>query len=93
MEIDSELLEKILINVEKPIRYVGGEWNAVRKSHEDVDVSVLLAFPDTYEIGMSHLGLRILYHILNEREDVVCERTFMPWVDMYGVMMDSRIPL
>ena len=93
MEIDSELLERILVGVEKPIRYVGGEWNAVRKSHEDVDVKVLLAFPDIYEIGMSHLGLKILYHILNEREDVVCERTFMPWVDMYDVMMSSRLPL
>ena len=64
MEIDPELLEKILMNVEKPIRYVGGEWNATRKRHDDVDVKVLLAFPDTYEIGMSHLGLRILYCLL-----------------------------
>lgn len=93
MEIDSGLLEKILINVEKPVRYVGGEWNAIRKSHCDVDVKVLLAFPDTYEIGMSHLGLRILYSVLNRRDDVVCERTFMPWIDMYDAMMKSGIPL
>lgn len=93
MEIDSGLLERILMNVEKPIRYVGGEWNATRKSHDDVDVKVLLAFPDTYEIGMSHLGLRILYHVLNKRDDVVCERTFMPWTDMYDSMMNSGIPL
>jgi hypothetical protein len=65
MEIDQQLLEKILMDVEKPIRYVGGEWNAIIKRHDDVDVKVLLAFPDTYEIGMSHLGLRILYSILN----------------------------
>ena len=93
MEIDPELLEKILMNVEKPIRYVGGEWNATRKRHDDVDVKVLLAFPDTYEIGMSHLGLRILYSILNSRDDVVCERTFMPWIDMYDAMRSSGIPL
>jgi hypothetical protein len=93
MEIDPELLEKTLMNVEKPIRYVGGEWNATRKRHDDVDVKVLLAFPDTYEIGMSHLGLRILYSILNSRDDVVCERTFMPWIDMYDAMRSSGIPL
>lgn len=93
MEIDPGILEKILVNVGKPIRYVGGEWNAIRKNHDDVDVKVLLAFPDTYEIGMSHLGLRILYSILNTRDDVVCERTFMPWIDMYDAMMNSGIPL
>ena len=93
MEIDSRSLEKILMNVEKPIRYVGSEWNAARKRHSDVDVKVLLAFPDTYEIGMSHLGLRILYSILNMRDDVVCERTFMPWIDMYSAMRSSGIPL
>jgi len=93
MEIDQQLLEKILMDVEKPIRYVGGEWNAIIKRHDDVDVKVLLAFPDTYEIGMSHLGLRILYSILNSRDDVVCERTFMPWVDMYDAMRRARLPL
>ena len=93
MEIDLKLLERLLVNVEKPIRYVGGEWNAIKKDHDCVDVSVLLAFPDTYEIGMSHLGLRILYSILNKRNDVACERTFMPWIDMYKAMTDAGIPL
>jgi hypothetical protein len=76
----SELFKRvseILLSVSKPVRYIGNEYNAVHKDHKDVDVSFALAFPDVYEIGMSHLGIRILYHLLNDREDVVCERVFV----------------
>ncbi len=93
MEIDVELLDELLDGVEKPARYVGGEWGAVRKRPGETDVSVLLAFPDVYEVGMSHLGLKILYHILNLRDDVACERTFMPWVDMWQAMTTKGVPL
>ncbi|MEW5865469.1 MAG: TIGR03960 family B12-binding radical SAM protein [Bacillota bacterium] len=93
MQVNLELLDEILDTVEKPARYVGGEWSAVCKDLGEVEVRVLLAFPDVYEVGMSHLGLRILYHILNRRDDVACERTFMPWVDMQGAMVEKRIPL
>lgn len=93
MKVDLELLCEVLETVEKPARYVGGEWNATHKDPDEVEVRVLLAFPDVYEVGMSHLGLRILYHILNQRDDVACERAFMPWVDMQGVMVEKGIPL
>lgn len=93
MQIDSRLLDEILEVVERPARYVNGEWNAVHKRLDEVDVRVLLAFPDTYEVGMSHLGLKILYYILNQRDDVACERTFMPWVDMHAAMKEKGIPL
>ncbi|MCR4401823.1 MAG: TIGR03960 family B12-binding radical SAM protein [Firmicutes bacterium] len=93
MQIDSRLLDELLEKVERPARYVDGEWNAVHKSLDEVEVTVLLAFPDTYEVGMSHLGLKILYYLLNQREDVACERTFMPWVDMHSAMKERGIPL
>ncbi|MDI7246245.1 MAG: TIGR03960 family B12-binding radical SAM protein [Bacillota bacterium] len=93
MEIDSRLLYEILEDVERPARYVNGEWNAVHKRLDEVDVKVLLAFPDTYEVGMSHLGLKILYYILNQRDDVACERAFMPWVDMHAAMKEKGVPL
>jgi radical SAM superfamily enzyme YgiQ (UPF0313 family) len=83
----------ILLSVSKPVRYVGNEYNAVHKDHKNVDVSFGLAFPDLYEIGMSHLGIKILYHLLNAREDVVCERIFAPWVDMEQLMRERNIPL
>ncbi|MDD5634122.1 MAG: TIGR03960 family B12-binding radical SAM protein [Candidatus Omnitrophica bacterium] len=69
-------------NVQKPARYTGGEINSVKKTFTDQRTSVLLAYPDTYEIGMSYLGFKILYHLLNERDDIQCERAFMPWEDM-----------
>lgn len=85
--------EDILPRVMKPARYTGGEFNAVIKGHDSVDVTFALAFPDTYEIGMSNLGLRILYHILNARPDVAAERVFAPWTDMEAEMRQHGIPL
>ncbi|MGB2600480.1 MAG: TIGR03960 family B12-binding radical SAM protein [Candidatus Omnitrophota bacterium] len=75
-------LKNILTRVQKPGRYIGGETNSVRKDHTKDKVSVALAYPDLYEVGMSYLGMRILYHLLNEKDDVVCERVFAPWSDM-----------
>ncbi len=75
-------LRQILSKVQKPGRYIGGETNCVRKKFTQDRISVALAYPDTYEVGMSYLGLRILYHLLNERDDIVCERVFAPWPDM-----------
>ena len=86
-------IEKYLDKVEKPSRYVGGEYNSVVKNKDDVDIRVAFCFPDTYEIGMSHLGLRCIYHVLNNMPDVWCERSFMPWTDMEEVMRKNNIPL
>jgi len=86
-----ELLDDILPRVTKPARYTGGEFNAVLK--DSADVRFALAFPDTYEIGMSNLGLRIIYHILNRRPDTAAERVFAPWVDMEEEMRLHRLPL
>lgn len=86
-------LEAILPTVSKPGRYLGLERNLVRKDWNSVPVRLLLAFPDTYEIGMSHQGTRILYHIANRRPDSLCERTFAPWPDMAQAMKEAGIPL
>lgn len=86
-------LEDVLPRVTKPARYAGGEYNAVRKDHRSVEVKFALAFPDTYEIGMSNLGVRILYEILNRRPDTVAERVFAPWVDMESEMRQHGLPL
>lgn len=86
-------LDRILREVEKPARYIGSEYNSVHKDPDNVKVRVALAFPDVYEIGMSHLGIKILYHLLNRREDVYCERVFCPWVDMEKKMKQEDIPL
>ena len=88
-----KLDDKILLNVEKPARYTGGEWNMAVKNPEEVDVRFAFCFPDVYEVGMSHLGMKILYHVLNKRSDVYCERVFAPWVDMEEIMRDKGIPL
>lgn len=88
-----ELKEEILLKVQKPARYVGGEVNSVIKDKNKVDIRFAFCFPDVYEVGMSHLGLRILYHLLNEREDCYCERVFAPWVDMEQSMRENNIPL
>ena len=82
-----------LQHVEKPARYTGGEWNSIVKDHNTVDVTMALAFPDVYEVSMSHLGIKILYGLLNEREDVAAERVFAPWHDMEQEMRDRKIPL
>lgn len=79
---DEAEFQEILLAVEKPLRYIGGEWNEVVKDHDAVDLTFALAFPDVYEIGMSHLGFRILYSLLNAREDTAAERVFCPWPDM-----------
>lgn len=87
------LTEEILLKVKKPARYIGGEWNSVVKDHKDIKCKVALAFPDVYEVGMSHLGLKILYSLLNDRQDIACERVFAPWFDMEGIMRERKIPL
>ncbi|MCX8129342.1 MAG: TIGR03960 family B12-binding radical SAM protein [Clostridia bacterium] len=85
--------DEILQSVEKPSRYTGSEWNSVHKNPGDVNIRFAFCFPDVYEIGMSHLGMKILYHLLNEREDVYCERVFAPWVDMEQKLRENKIPL
>ena len=85
--------ERILKKVEKPARYTGGEWGQTVKDKNAVDVRFAFCFPDTYEIGMSNLGVRILYHVLNSREDTWAERAYAPWVDMEACMREENIPL
>jgi radical SAM family uncharacterized protein len=86
-------LEKILRRVQKPGRYSGGEWNAVRKDWTSTYVKMAFAFPDVYEVGMSHLGLQILYGMVNDREDALLERVFAPWPDMEEQMRSTGLPL
>ncbi|MBR6360371.1 MAG: TIGR03960 family B12-binding radical SAM protein [Clostridia bacterium] len=86
-------LEKYLMKVQKPGRYVGGELNSVVKPRESVDISYAFCFPDTYEIGMSHLGMKILYSLVNARDDARCERVFAPDTDMEEIMRRENIPL
>lgn len=85
--------DDILQSVEKPARYTGGEWNSIRKEFSSVDIRFAFCFPDVYEVGMSHLGMKILYHLLNERKDTLCERVFAPWTDMEAKMRENGIPL
>lgn len=86
-------LDELLLTVQKPGRYVGGEWNAVKKEWTSDKIKVLLAFPDAYEVGMSHLGIKILYAILNERDDCLCERVFSPWPDFESVLRKNGMSL
>ena len=86
-------VEKLLAHVQKPGRYIGGELNSIIKDKETVDLRYAFCFPDTYEIGMSHLGMKILYSIANDREDVWCERVFAPWHDMEAQMREHNVPL
>ncbi len=88
-----EKIDSLLDRVQKPARYMGGEMNAVYKDSSCVDIRYAFAFPDVYEVGMSHLGSRILYDIINKREDAQCERVFMPWVDMADLMRAEGVPL
>lgn len=90
--IYEQLLEKCLEKVQKPARYLGNEFNSVHKEHSGL-MSFAFCFPDVYEVGMSHLGMKILYHMLNDREDTVCERAFAPWVDMEEEMGKYALPL
>lgn len=86
-------LERILPRVQKPARYTGGEYNQILKDKKSVDIRLAFCFPDTYEIGMSNLGMKILYHTMNSLDYVWCERVFAPWSDMYECMQNNSIPL
>ena len=88
-----KITDHFLHKVEKPSRYVGGELNQVVKNPKDVDIRFAFCFPDVYEVGMSHLGTRILYHTINERKDTYCERVFAPWPDMEAELRKNEIPL
>ncbi|MFA6983233.1 MAG: TIGR03960 family B12-binding radical SAM protein, partial [Sedimentibacter sp.] len=90
--IDVKKLDRELLKVEKPARYVGSELNSVVKN-KDIDIRFAFAFPDIYEVGMSHTGLHILYHLMNSMQNVWCERVFAPWTDMEEVMRKNNIPL
>ena len=85
--------DEILLQIDKAARYIGGEVNSVMKDREKVDIRFCMAFPDVYEIGMSNLGMMILYDMFNKREDVWCERLFSPWTDLDKVMRENKIPL
>ena len=87
------LSDEILLNIEKPARYIGGEINSVMKDKEKVDIRFAMCFPDVYEIGMSHLGIQILYDMFNRREDTWCERVYSPWLDLDKMLRDRNIPL
>lgn len=87
------LSDEILMKIDKPARYIGNEWNSVRKKKEDVEIRFAMCFPDVYEIGMSHLGIQILYDMFNKRQDVWCERVYSPWPDLHAIMKEEHIPL
>ena len=87
------LNDEILLKIEKPARYIGNEVNSVMKDKNEVDIRFAMCFPDVYEIGMSHLGIQILYALFNKREDVWCERVYSPWLDLDKVMREEQIPL
>ena len=87
------LNDEILLNIEKPARYIGNEINSVMKDKEKVAIRFAMCFPDVYEIGMSHLGIQILYDMFNRREDTWCERVYSPWIDLDRVMREQHIPL
>src|SRR5437764_9652836 len=87
------VLDRLILGAQKPSRYAGGELNAVHKRLDQVAVKWGLAFPDTYEVGMSNVGFRLLYHALNERPEIACERFFMPWPDMEAALRAERLPL
>ncbi|EQB88290.1 radical SAM family uncharacterized protein [Clostridium punense] len=89
----NKISDDILYKVEKPARYIGGEFNSYNKDKEKVDIRYAFCFPDVYEVGMSHLGTKILYYTLNEREDTFCERSFAPWPDMEALLRENNIPL
>ncbi len=86
-------LDRVLLKVQKPARYIGGELNSTIKDKNKVDMRFAFCFPDTYEVGMSHLGMKILYSLLNQRDDTWCERVFAPWFDFEQEMINSNIPL
>ena len=87
------LSDEILMTIEKPARYIGNEVNMVKKDLNEIDIRFVMCFPDVYEIGMSHLGIQILYDMFNRREDTYCERVYSPWPDLHKIMKDENIPL
>ena len=89
----NEKIEAMLEKVQKASRYTGGEMNAVKKDWDKMDLRFAFCFPDTYEVAMSHLGMKILYGVINEQPDQLCERVCMPWVDMMALMQEENIPL
>ena len=86
-------MEAILSRVQKPARYVGGEWGSVMKDKKNIDLRFAFCFPDTYEVAMSHLGSRILYGLLNDQKGIWCERVCAPWIDMEAEMREAGLPL
>lgn len=88
-----EKIESILLKVQKPSRYIGGELGSIIKNKEDIDVRFAFCFPDSYDVGMSHLGMKILYSLINERKNYWCERVFAPWPDYEKLMQENEIPL
>ena len=89
----NDMLQRVLPTVQKPARYTGGEFNEIQKDPAQVRVRVAFCFPDTYEIGMSNVGMRILYGVMNEMDGVWCERVFAPWSDMEEEMREHNLPL
>ncbi|MEG0566066.1 MAG: B12-binding domain-containing radical SAM protein, partial [Hungatella sp.] len=87
------LSDEILLSVEKPARYIGNEVNTAKKDPADTKIRFAMCFPDVYEIGMSHLGIQILYDRFNRRNDVFCERVYSPWTDLDQIMREQKIPL
>ena len=87
------LSDEILLKISQPARYIGGEVNMVKKDPSKVAVRFAMCFPDVYEIGMSHLGIQILYDMFNRRDDVYCERVYSPWMDLDPIMREQKIPL
>lgn len=92
-EIKLALSDDILMKIEKPARYIGNEYNSVVKDKSKINVRFAMCFPDVYEIGMSHLGIQILYDMFNSMEDVWCERVYSPWLDLDKIMREEKIPL
>ncbi len=87
------LSDEVLMQIDKPARYIGNELNAVKKDKADVDIRFAMCFPDVYEIGMSHLGIQILYDMFNKRSDTWCERVYSPWPDLHAILKEQNIPL
>lgn len=88
-----ELIYDELINVSNPERYIGNEYNIIKKNWKEIAIKVLTVFPDVYEIGMSHLGLKIIYHLLNKESNILCERAYSPWPDMEGLLRKKDLPI
>ncbi|MGM0409614.1 MAG: TIGR03960 family B12-binding radical SAM protein [Bacillota bacterium] len=88
-----EKIDDLLYKIKNPERYIGNEWNSIVKKWDENKIKVALAFPDVYEIGMSHLGMKIIYHLLNKEKDILCERSYSPWFDMENLLKENNLPL